>query len=218
LLVSGLGWRGEAAEAARAGFDGYLSRPFRSGDLLGCLEAVVRRPAGEGHPLITRHSLTEGRASATLPSSPDAPAPLRILVAEDNPVNQLVALEMLRHLGHQADLAENGHEVLAALERRSYDVVLLDVQMPELDGLEAARRIRAKWPRGLGPRLVAMTANVMDGDRQDCLAAGMDDYVGKPVRPGELEAALARCLASSDAGSSDDGNEREAPHAATAPS
>jgi CheY-like chemotaxis protein len=199
VLISALGRRGEAGEAGEAGFDGYLTRPVRTSDLLGCLEALMREPASGAGQLVTRHSLAEARASVPPPPSV-APAPLRILLAEDNPVNQMVALEMLRHLGHRADLAENGHEALAALERQAYDVVLLDVQMPQLDGLATARRIRRRWPRGSGPRLVAMTANVMSGDREECLAAGMDDYVGKPVSAGDLEAALARCLPRSDAG------------------
>jgi len=200
VLVSALGRRGEAAEAGQAGFAGYLTRPVRTSDLLGCLEALVRAPTFGVRPLVTRHSLAEERESAA-PAPPSVAAtPLRILLAEDNPVNQMVALEILRHLGHRADLAENGQEALAALERRAYDVVLLDVQMPELDGLATARRIRQRWPRGSGPRLVAMTANVMNGDREECLAAGMDDYVGKPVRPATLEAALAQCVSGSGAG------------------
>ncbi len=211
VLVSPLGRRGEAAEAERAGFDGYLSRPVRTSDLLGCLEELVREPASEARPLVTRHSLAKARAVVTPVAPSVAPTPLRILLAEDNPVNQVVAIEMLRHLGYGADLAENGHEALAALERQAYDVVLLDVQMPELDGLATARHIRRRWPRGSGPRLVAMTANVMAGDREECLAAGMDDYVGKPVRASELAAALARGLldSSGDAGSAEGGDARE---------
>jgi CheY-like chemotaxis protein len=201
VLISALGRRGEAAEAGQAGFAGYLTRPVRTSDLLGCLQALMRAPASRPRPLVTRHSLAQERESGAPAPPPVAPAPLRILLAEDNPVNQMVALETLRHLGHRADLAENGHEALAALERRAYDVVLLDVQMPELDGLATARRIRRRWPRGSGPRLVAMTANVMNGDREECLAAGMDDYLGKPVHPATLEAALAQCVPGPGAGS-----------------
>jgi signal transduction histidine kinase/DNA-binding response OmpR family regulator len=214
VMTSALGRRGEAAEAEGAGFAGYLSRPVRTSDLVACLEALVGGPTSRERPFITRHSLAAGRASTEPASRPVTTEPLRILLAEDNAVNQLVAVEMLRHLGHRADLAENGQQVLAALERRTYDVVLLDVQMPELDGLEAARRIRRRWPQGSGPRLVAMTANVLEGDRQECLAAGMDDYVGKPVRPGELEAALARCRDGAGGGPADDAHEDEAEAAA----
>ena len=117
--------------------------------------------------------------------------PLRILLAEDNRVNQKVATKMLEYLGYRAEVVANGLEVLEALARQTYDVVLMDVQMPEMDGLEATRCVRQRWPQG--PRIIAMTANAMQGDREVCLAAGMDDYVAKPVRRDDLMAALLRC-------------------------
>jgi CheY-like chemotaxis protein/HPt (histidine-containing phosphotransfer) domain-containing protein len=113
-------------------------------------------------------------------------------VAEDNQVNQKVALRLLERLGYGADLAANGLEAVKAVRRRRYDVVLMDVHMPEMDGLEAARNICAEWPPERRPKIVAMTANAMQGDREKCLAAGMDDYISKPVQLSELEAALAR--------------------------
>jgi CheY-like chemotaxis protein len=116
--------------------------------------------------------------------------PLRILLAEDNLVNQKLALRLLERMGYRADVAGNGLEAIDAIATSTYDVVLMDVQMPELDGLEATRRIRDRWPGPASPRIVAMTANAMDGDREACLAAGMDDYVAKPISPGTLEAAL----------------------------
>ena len=116
--------------------------------------------------------------------------PLRILVAEDNAVNQKLALRLFSLMGYQADVAGNGIEALEAVERQPYDVVFMDVQMPEMDGLEATRRIRAALPDS--PRIVAMTANAMDGDREACLEAGMDDYVSKPIRIEELVAALEK--------------------------
>jgi CheY-like chemotaxis protein len=119
--------------------------------------------------------------------------PLRLLVAEDNNINQKLALRLLARLGYQADLATNGLEVLAALEQQTYDVILMDVQMPELDGLEATRRIRQRWPDDLRPHIIAMTANAMQGDRELCLAAGMDDYLSKPVRVEALVEALSKC-------------------------
>jgi CheY-like chemotaxis protein len=128
--------------------------------------------------------------------------PLRILVAEDNVVNQQVALLLLKKLGYRADMAADGLEALQALERESYDVVLMDVQMPELDGLEATRRIRDRFGSA-GPTIIAMTANAMEGDREKCLAAGMDDYLAKPIRPEELAGALARCRPRQGAGAVD---------------
>ncbi|CAM2881994.1 CHASE domain-containing protein [Rariglobus hedericola] len=117
----------------------------------------------------------------------------RILLAEDNSVNQKVALHMLSRLGYRADVAGNGLEVLAALERVPYDIILMDVQMPELDGLETTRRIRANTPAGTtGPWIIALTANAMEGDHQQCTEAGMDDYLSKPIKKTSLETALAR--------------------------
>jgi CheY-like chemotaxis protein/HPt (histidine-containing phosphotransfer) domain-containing protein/anti-sigma regulatory factor (Ser/Thr protein kinase) len=121
------------------------------------------------------------------------PSPLRILVAEDNAINQKVVLRILNRLGHRADVTANGLEVLEALMRQTYDVVLMDVQMPEMDGLEATRLIRKQWPLNRQPRIIALTANAMKGDEEKCLAAGMNDYVSKPVRVEALAQALTHC-------------------------
>jgi CheY-like chemotaxis protein len=117
--------------------------------------------------------------------------PLRLLLAEDNGVNQKLAIRLLATMGYAADVVGDGLQAIAALEAGEYDVILMDVQMPELDGLEATRRIRARWP-DRAVHIVAMTANAMAGDRDACLAAGMNDYVSKPIRPPELAEALAR--------------------------
>ncbi|MDJ0515407.1 MAG: response regulator [Trichodesmium sp. MO_231.B1] len=119
--------------------------------------------------------------------------PLKILLAEDNVVNQKVAINILKNLGYRADIAANGLEVLAALYRQSYDVVLMDVQMPEMDGITATRQICAEWKKEKRPRIIAMTANAMEGDRERCLGAGMDDYISKPVRREALSTALSKC-------------------------
>jgi signal transduction histidine kinase/ActR/RegA family two-component response regulator len=117
--------------------------------------------------------------------------PLKILLAEDNAVNQKLAMRLLERMGYRADIAANGLEVIAALERQHYDVILMDVQMPEMDGLEATRHIVKTWQAGK-PRIIAMTANAMQEDRAICFAAGMDDYVGKPIQVKDLVAALIR--------------------------
>ncbi|HET9211479.1 MAG TPA: ATP-binding protein [Thermoanaerobaculia bacterium] len=118
--------------------------------------------------------------------------PLRILVAEDNPVNQKVVVLLLEHMGYRADVAGDGVEVLRALQRQSYDLILMDVQMPGMDGLETTRRLRAELPRERQPRIIALTASVLAEQRAACFAAGMDDFLGKPLGAAELEAALLR--------------------------
>ena len=117
--------------------------------------------------------------------------PLRILLAEDNAVNQKLALRLLEQMGYRADLASNGFEVIESLDRQMYDLVLMDVQMPDMDGLEATRKIRV-MPNLDQPRIVAMTANAMQGDREMCLAAGMDDYISKPIHVPDLVNALMK--------------------------
>jgi signal transduction histidine kinase/ActR/RegA family two-component response regulator len=137
---------------------------------------TVKAPAGPGAAgLDVRHADTH---------------PLTILLAEDNAVNQKLALKLLARMGYRADLAVNGAQAVEAVERRRYDLVLMDVQMPELDGLEATRRIVERFPAEGRPRIVAMTANAMDGDRERCLAAGMDAYISKPIRVEELVRAV----------------------------
>jgi CheY-like chemotaxis protein len=140
--------------------------------------------AGESAP--DRVGLDRSVATPTL-----AEANLRILLAEDNAVNQKLAIRLLKQMGLRPDVVDDGRAAVDAVDAGEYDLVLMDVQMPELDGLEATRQIRARWPdRAI--RIVGLTANAMAGDREACIAAGMDDYVSKPVRPEDLAAAIAR--------------------------
>ncbi len=143
-----------------------------------------------------------GRSSVGMPGTekprPRHVAGIRVLVAEDNPVNQMVALRMLEKLGYPNDAVANGLEALEALRRRSYDVVLMDVQMPEMDGLEATRRIRREHHKEGRPRIIGLTAHAMDGDRERCLGAGMDDYLSKPFEIGELQVVLQSAVESGE--------------------
>ena len=118
--------------------------------------------------------------------------PLRVLLVEDNMINQKVALKFLSRLGYKADIAGNGIEAIEALERQTYDVVFMDIQMPEMDGDEATKRIRTKWPKDRQPYIIAMTAHALEGDREKYIARGMDDYVSKPVKVDALVAALEK--------------------------
>ncbi len=175
ILLTSLGRREDDSDL----FAAHLTKPIRPSQLYDALVDVL----GPRAP-----------APVTAPASEPAAAPpgdLRILVAEDNAVNQQLVLALLGKLGYRADIASNGLEALSALERARYDVVLMDVQMPELDGLEATRRIHARWGEER-PRIIAVTAGVLDDEREQCLAAGMDDFVSKPIRGEELAAALAR--------------------------
>jgi len=122
----------------------------------------------------------------------NAPGRLRILLAEDNLSNRKVILEMLKHLGYRADAAADGFEVLQALQRQQYDLILMDVRMPELSGLEAAKQIRKLWPASQQPKIIAITAYALEGDREKCLAAGMDDYISKPVKIEDLDDTLRK--------------------------
>ena len=178
VLVTSLGRLPAAGVTAH--FAAQLSKPLKASQLYDVLTGIL---AEQGH---------EAAAEAPSAGHEKERSPLRILLAEDNAVNQKVALGLLERLGYRADVAWNGREALEALERARYDVVLMDVQMPELDGLDAARQICARWPKGARPRLVAMTANVLPEDREACFAAGMDDYVAKPIRPEALTEALGR--------------------------
>jgi PAS domain S-box-containing protein len=181
ILLTSVGRLPQAGAAPE--FSAQLAKPIKASQLYNTLLAVLAQQADE--PRVAKPAAVDG-------DEPAAASSLRILLAEDNAVNQKVALALLHRLGYRADVAWNGFEALAALERRPYDVVLMDVQMPELDGLDASRRICERWPPEARPRIIAMTANALLEDREACFAAGMDDYLAKPVRPEELAAALSR--------------------------
>jgi CheY-like chemotaxis protein/anti-sigma regulatory factor (Ser/Thr protein kinase) len=175
------------------------------------MESAAREAGGDIQGMFTKplhlsrlydvlvDTLSKGNGTQrTLPSDEPArdassPETLRVLLAEDNPVNQRVALLMLEKLGYHADVVATGAEALKAAMQASYDLILMDMLMPEMDGFEAARRIRNLLPKEKQPRIIAMTANALAGDRERCLDAGMDDYVSKPVRLEELAQALAAC-------------------------
>ena len=181
MLVSSFGTQ----ERRDPAIDAYLSKPVSPSALY---DAIASALAESGRAQVAPRRTTERSA---IDADLGRRLPMRILLAEDNPVNRKLALRLLERMGYAADVAGNGLEAIEALETKPYDLVLMDVQMPELDGLEATRRIRAKWP-GAGPRIVAMTANALSEDREACFAAGMDDYLSKPIRVEELAAALER--------------------------
>jgi CheY-like chemotaxis protein len=186
ILLTSMGQRGDAKAAQEAGVAAYLTKPIRERLLADCFRLLLGRTqiAAGSHTLITRHTLSESHAQTRH----------RLLVVDDNPVNQKVAVKMLEKLGYRVDVADNGKEALAALARHSYHLTFMDCQMPELDGFETTKFIRAHETRERRLPIIAMTANAMDSDRDQCLAAGMDDFVTKPVQNQELRRVLARWL------------------------
>jgi PAS domain S-box-containing protein len=177
LLLTSLGHLPQAESGSV--FSAQLAKPFKASQLYNTLLRLLTTGAAEEEV----EPVTDGKRARSA---------LRILLAEDNPMNQKVALRLLEQLGYGADVANNGLEAIASLEQQPYDVVLMDVQMPELDGLDATRQICERWPEESRPRIIAMTANALPEDREACFAAGMNDYVAKPIRAEELVAALKR--------------------------
>ncbi|HEY9804081.1 MAG TPA: PAS domain S-box protein [Leptolyngbyaceae cyanobacterium] len=188
-LVILTSWGKPDPDLSNIKFATCLSKPIKQSQLYDVLTATLKSQA-------IRPS-TPTTDSPQINSSLAQKLPLRILLAEDIVVNQKVALLMLKKLGYQADVVANGLEVLAALQRQAYDLVLMDVNMPEMDGLKASQIICQTWSPSSRPYIIAMTANAMRGDRQACLAAGMDDYLSKPLQIEELAKALSKCQRSS---------------------
>ncbi len=188
VLVSSQGQRGDAKRMEEIGFAAYLTKPVKSSQLRDCLALAIgsisSTPANRTVPIITRHSVVEARKQN-----------IRILLAEDNITNQRVAMRILEKAGYRADAVANGQEVLAALGKNPYDLILMDVQMPEMDGFETTAAIRRREEeKGEHIPIIAMTAHAMKGDRERCLEAGMDDYLSKPIQPKELIEVIERQL------------------------
>jgi len=161
----------------------HISKPVTASSLFNALIETSGGLAGAGETVA---------ASPVIPElDRDEQPPIRVLLAEDNLVNQKLALRMLEKLGFAADVAANGVEAIAAIDKQTYDLVLMDIQMPEMDGWQATREIRSRWPENEGPRIVALTANAMAEDRQRCFDEGMDDYLTKPIQAEELQRVLA---------------------------
>jgi CheY-like chemotaxis protein len=185
VILTSLGQPLDGAELQAAGVEAYLAKPVRQSRLFDCLATAMGRPLPE--------DVGPGQSPAP-PTRP--PHALRILLAEDNVINQRVTVGQLRRLGYTAEVVANGQEVLEVLRRVPYDVILMDCQMPKMDGYEATREIRRREEREQRKpvQIIAMTASAMQGDREKCLEAGMNDYISKPVREVELAAVLRRCL------------------------
>ncbi len=188
MMLTSAGHRGDAARCQELGVAAYLLKPIRQSELREAIARVLgARERDAAIPLITRFSVQDAREPSAF---------LRVLLAEDNAVNQRLAVRLLEKRGHRVAVAANGREALGALEKESFDLVFMDVQMPEMDGLEATAAIREKEKSsGLHQPIIALTAHAMKGDREECLAAGMDGYLTKPIRSQELDEILADYLA-----------------------
>jgi len=186
IILTSMGHRGDAARMESLGCSGYLLKPVKQQMLFEATLAVLGREAEEIPTLITRHVLSEQRKFS-----------LRILLAEDNPINQKLAVTVLQKAEYSVDTVDNGTDAVAKAKTNTYNAILMDVQMPGMDGFEATQQIRA-WEkdRGVHIPIIAMTAHAMQGDRERCLEAGMDDYVTKPIQPRVLFSALNRWIPS----------------------
>jgi CheY-like chemotaxis protein/HPt (histidine-containing phosphotransfer) domain-containing protein len=183
LLLSAIRLRSDDTRPLHSKISHFIYKPLRPAQLLDALcrslSVQVQRE---------KRAPTAPALDATLAHR----LPLRVLLADDNPINQKVGQSVLQKLGYRADIVHNGIEVLKALEQKAYDILFLDIQMPEMDGLETSRRICQRWSADKRPRIIAMTGNALMGDRERCLQAGMDDYISKPVRIAELQSVLER--------------------------
>jgi two-component system, sensor histidine kinase and response regulator len=196
VMLTSIGKRGDVTRLEKIGFSAYLHKPVKRSQLYDCLLTILGREQTErtsNQPrIITRHTVTENRKRNT-----------RILLAEDNKINQKLALKILENMGYTADIAQNGLEAVQYQESCPYDVVLMDVQMPEMDGITAARTIREKEKQASNESLrengrhaviIAMTARAMKGDKEKCLEAGMNDYISKPINGKEMVECIERWI------------------------
>ncbi len=192
VMLASIGKRGDAARLHDIGFEAYLNKPLKRSHLFDCLVTVLGRKSAEEQlqrrpALVTRHSIAEIKKRR-----------VRLLLAEDNPVNRKLALRILEKSGYRTDAVENGKEAFDAVMSQPYDLVLMDVQMPEMDGLTATQQIRSSNSAMKQVPIVAMTAHAMKGDRERCLSAGMDDYIAKPIKPQELLDIIKRQLSGNE--------------------
>jgi PAS domain S-box-containing protein len=179
MMLTSAGYLGDASRCRELGIAAYLVKPIRQDELLNAICAVLRGTPQAAAPLVTKHSIHEGRRR------------LRILLAEDNAVNQTLAVRLLEKRGYSVTVVANGRLAVEAVLKQDFDVVLMDIQMPEMDGFEATATIRAKQElAGKRVPIIAMTAHALKGDEERCIRAGMDRYVSKPIRPAELFAAI----------------------------
>src|ERR1700686_3107239 len=186
IMLTSAGQPSDAVRCRELGLAGYLTKPIGQSELLDVISGTLRRSAGR----------TENKNSESVARQPNAQRSLNVLLAEDNAVNQKLAVLLLQRRGHSITVAGKGNEALAALERSNFDVCLMDIQVPELNGLETTSAIRAK-EKGTSRRLpiIAMTAHAIKGDREICLRAGMDAYLSKPVRADEMFQTIENLVA-----------------------
>jgi CheY-like chemotaxis protein len=189
MMLTSAGHAGDATRCRELGIAAYLVKPVRQGELLSSIRQVLQKTSKlETVPLVTRHTLRETQNRA------------RILLAEDNAVNQTLAVRLLEKRGYAVFVVGDGQAAVAAFEKNTFDLILMDIQMPGMDGFEATSEIREKEKRNGGHiPIVAMTAHALKGDQERCVAAGMDGYVSKPIRTSELFSAIESLLANKSA-------------------
>ena len=185
VMLTSMGKPDIPSEAFETVFAAFLNKPIKQSQLYNVLASIFGGQPVKVKPSPSQRLPLDAKMAERLP--------LRILVAEDNKVNQQLALQLLERMGYRAEVAGNGLEVIEALHRQHYDVVFMDIHMPEMDGLTATQRICEAWSPGSRPRIIAMTANAMQGDREKCIRAGMNDYISKPIRVEELVHSLNQC-------------------------